>query len=100
MENKSLSVGWEVGGGTDMGPGGQGRGSAGPAEEAGGRERGYSLRRREAGKRPGGHHLGLLELLVVVGLELDEGPEDVLVLVGVLVAQEHMLWLLVHARLL
>jgi hypothetical protein len=32
--------------------------------------------------------LGLLELLVVVGLDLDEGPEDVLVLVRVLVSTD------------
>lgn len=45
-------------------------------------------------------YLGLFQLLVVVSLQLDEGAEDVLVLVGILVAQQHMLGLLVYAGLL
>ena len=45
-------------------------------------------------------YLGLFKLFVVVGLQFDEGPEDVLVLVGVLVAQQHVLGLLVHPGLL
>lgn len=44
--------------------------------------------------------LGLFQLLVIVGLQFDQRPKDVLVLVGVLVAQEHVLRLLVHPGLL
>jgi hypothetical protein len=47
-----------------------------------------------------GLRLALLEALVVVSLDLDEGPEDVLVLVRVLVAQQNRLRLVVHAGLL
>lgn len=45
-------------------------------------------------------HLRLFEFLVIVGLQLDKRTKDVLVLIGVLIAQQHMLGLLVHARLL
>ncbi len=45
-------------------------------------------------------YLGLLKLLVVVSLQFDQRAKDVLVLVGVLIAQQHMLGLLVHSRFL
>lgn len=45
-------------------------------------------------------HLRLFEFLVIVGLQLHQGTKDVLVLIGVFVAQQHMLRLLVHTRLL
>lgn len=45
-------------------------------------------------------YLGLLKLLVVVRLQFDQRAKDVLVLVGVLIAQQHMLGLLVHSRFL
>ena len=44
--------------------------------------------------------LGLFELLVVVCFQFDQRAEDVLVLVGVLIAQQHVLGLLVHTGLL
>lgn len=44
--------------------------------------------------------LGLFQFLIVVGLQLDQRAEYVLVLVGILVPQEDMLRLLVHAWLL
>lgn len=45
-------------------------------------------------------YLGLLKLLVVVGLQFDQRTKDVLVLVGILITQQHMLGLLVHSRFL
>ena len=42
---------------------------------------------------------GLFGLLVLVGLEFDEGAEDVLVLVGVLVPQQHRQGFVVHSGL-
>lgn len=45
-----------------------------------------------------GLRLRLLHLAIVVGLELDERTEDVLVLVGVVVAQQHRMRLVVGAR--
>ena len=45
-------------------------------------------------------YLGLLKLLVVVSLQFDQRAKDVLVLVGILVAQQHMLGFLIHARFL
>lgn len=45
-------------------------------------------------------YLGLLKLLVVVGLQFDQRAKDVLVLVGILITQQHMLGLLVHSRFL
>lgn len=45
-------------------------------------------------------YLGLLKLLVIVSLQFDQRAKDVLVLVGVLIAQQHMLGLLVHSRFL
>lgn len=45
-------------------------------------------------------HLRLFEFLVIVGLQLDKRTKDVLVLIGVLIAQQHMLGLLIHSRLL
>lgn len=46
------------------------------------------------------NHLRLFEFLVIVGLQLDKRTKDVLVLIGILIAQQHMLGLLIHARLL
>lgn len=45
-------------------------------------------------------YLRLFEFLVVVSLQLYQRTEDVLVLIGILVAQQHVLGLLVHTRLL
>lgn len=45
-------------------------------------------------------YLGLLKLLVIVSLQFDQWAKDVLVLVGVLVAQQHMLGFLVHTGFL
>ena len=44
--------------------------------------------------------LGLLELLVIVRLQLDQGTEDVLILVTVLVSQQHRGRILIHPWLL
>lgn len=46
------------------------------------------------------YYLGLFEFLIVVGLQFDQGAKYVLVLVGILIAQQHVLRLLVHAGLL
>lgn len=43
--------------------------------------------------------LGLLHLLVIISLQLDEGPKDVLVLVGILIPQEHRVGILILAGL-
>lgn len=45
-------------------------------------------------------YLGLLKLLVIVSLQFDQRAKDVLVLVGIFIAQQHMLGLLVHSRFL
>lgn len=42
-------------------------------------------------------YLGLLKLLVIVSLQFDQGAEDVLVLVGIFITQQHMLGLLINS---
>lgn len=45
-------------------------------------------------------HLGLFKLLVIICLQFDQRAKDVLILVGIFIAEQHVLGLFVHTRLL
>lgn len=49
--------------------------------------------------RNSAQYLGFFQLLVVVSLQFDQRTKDILVLVGVFVAQQHMLRFLIHTGL-